>query len=64
MVPVSPKTESRIGTADDVAPYLKMNRRTVLSLAARGELPAVRIGKLWRFNLVAIEKMFDDAPKS
>ena len=35
--------------ADAVARALGVHARTVTKLAKRGELPASRIGKLWRF---------------
>ena len=38
-----------IMTADQVAEFLKISRDMVYQLAARGELPGRRIGRIWRF---------------
>ena len=54
-------TEPRYVTAQVVADRLGFNRRTVLRLAGEGKLPAVRFGKLYRFDLAAITSMFDAA---
>jgi len=51
-VPPNPAAASAAAppyTADEVAAMLRLNRRTVIELAKRGELPAVRVGKLFRF---------------
>jgi excisionase family DNA binding protein len=50
-------------TVDEVAQRLRLHRRTVLKLAARGEIPAVRLGKLYRFDSQKIAALFgSDAP--
>lgn len=36
-----------LGTTQ-VADLLAINRQTILAMIARGELPATRVGKLWR----------------
>lgn len=33
----------------ETANFLKINPRTLQSMARSGQVPAVRIGKLWRF---------------
>lgn len=38
-----------IWTAPDVARYLRISERQVRKLAARGALPAIHLGKNWRF---------------
>lgn len=48
-----------IGTPDDVARLLRLSKRTVLRRAERGELPAVRIGSLYRFDLDKIAGLFE-----
>ena len=35
-------------TTSQVADLLKVNRQTILAMIARQELPASRVGKLWR----------------
>lgn len=44
-------------TVDDVADYLKLQPETIRSMARRGELPAIKIGKVWRFQKHAIHEM-------
>jgi len=44
-------------TVDDVAGYLKLQPETIRSLARRGELPAVKFGKVWRFQKAAIHEL-------
>ena len=45
-------------TVEDVAIYLKLQPETIRSMARRGELPAIKIGKVWRFQKNAIHHMF------
>ncbi len=44
-------------TVEDVAAYLKLQPETIRSMARRGELPALKIGKVWRFQQHAIHEM-------
>jgi excisionase family DNA binding protein len=44
-------------TVDDVAAFLKLQPETIRSMARRGELPALKIGKVWRFQKQAIHEM-------
>ncbi len=44
-------------TVEDVADYLKLQPETIRSMARRGELPALKIGKVWRFQRQAIHAM-------
>ncbi len=44
-------------TVEDVADYLKLQPETIRSMARRGELPALKIGKVWRFQRHAINEM-------
>lgn len=44
-------------TVEDVAAYLKLQPETIRSMARRGELPALKIGKVWRFHKNALCKM-------
>ena len=45
-------------TVAEVANYLKINERTVYSLAKKGEIPGIRLGRQWRFKKEAIDKIF------
>jgi excisionase family DNA binding protein len=44
-------------TVEDVADFLKLQPETIRSMARRGELPALKIGKVWRFQKHAIHEM-------
>jgi excisionase family DNA binding protein len=44
-------------TVEDVAADLKLQPETIRSMARRGELPALMIGKVWRFQKPAIHEM-------
>ncbi len=44
-------------TVEDVAGYLKLQPETIRSMARRGELPAIKLGKVWRFQKTAICEM-------
>lgn len=44
-------------TVEDVADYLKLQPETIRSMARRGELPALKLGKVWRFQRHAIHEM-------
>jgi excisionase family DNA binding protein len=44
-------------TVEDVAAYLQLQPETIRSMARRGELPALKIGKVWRFQKQAINAM-------
>ena len=37
-------------TTEEVLGYLKVNPRTIYRLIRSGELPAIRIGRQWRFR--------------
>ena len=37
-------------TTDEVLAYLQVNLRTVYRLIKAGKLPAVRVGRQWRFR--------------
>ena len=47
-------------TAQEVAGMLKLPLSRVVSLARRGELPARKLGKEWRFKASEIVKWFSD----
>lgn len=44
-------------TVEDVAAFLKLQPETIRSMARRGELPGLKIGKVWRFQKYAIREM-------
>ncbi len=46
-------------TTDEVLTYLQVNLRTVYRLIDAGELPAVRVGRQWRFRRKDIDAWLD-----
>jgi excisionase family DNA binding protein len=58
----------RVMTTRELANYMKLNEKTILKKAQNGELPGVKVGSQWRFNLAAIDKylqedIMHDTPK-
>lgn len=53
-----------IMTLEEVAKYLKMKPQTIYLWAQRGNIPAVKLGKEWRFRRDVIDEWlnqrFDD----
>ena len=50
------KEESEFLTIDEVAERMRVARSTVYRMAQKGELPATKFGRAWRFN----RKKFDE----
>jgi excisionase family DNA binding protein len=46
-------------TTEDVLAYLRVTHRTIYRLARSGELPAVRIGRQWRFRRSDLDAWID-----
>jgi excisionase family DNA binding protein len=44
---------------EEASRYLRIKRRTLYSLAARGDVPAAKIGGQWRFRRSQLDKLFD-----
>ncbi|AEF83984.1 DNA-binding protein/PTS system, IIA component [Treponema primitia ZAS-2] len=47
-------------TIDEVAKYLRVSERTVYDWAQKGDIPAGKIGTVWRFKKSEIEKWVND----
>jgi excisionase family DNA binding protein len=43
-------------TTKELARYLKLHEITICKYAAEGRIPAVRIGRVWRFDREVIDK--------
>ena len=43
-------------TTKELAKYLKLHEITICKYAAEGKIPAIRIGRVWRFDKEAIDK--------
>ncbi len=46
----------RIMTVHDIAAYLRLSEAKVYKLAKEGHLPALRVGKSWRFRKDLIDE--------
>jgi excisionase family DNA binding protein len=46
-------------TTEEVLSYLKITPRTIYRLIRSGELPAVRIGRQWRFRRADLDRWLD-----
>ena len=46
----------RLVTVKEVADLLRLKEATVCRLASEGKVPAVKIGKSWRFDMEALER--------
>jgi PTS system nitrogen regulatory IIA component len=52
--------EEDILTIEEVAKYLRVSERTVYDWAQKGEIPAGKIGTVWRFKKTEIERWVND----
>jgi excisionase family DNA binding protein len=52
-------TDDRYMTSEEVAEYLRLDVQTVMRMAARGELPAAKIGRHWRFRKSYLDAHYD-----
>ena len=48
-----------IWTVDEVAEYLRINRKTAYRLAGEGKIPGFKVGGSWRFRRAEIESWID-----
>src|ERR1700754_3596296 len=48
--PLNPMNEDGFLTTEEVLEYLQVNLRTVYRLIKAGKIPAVRVGRQWRFR--------------
>lgn len=51
---------NEILTIDEVARYLRLTPQTIYKWAQEKRIPAVKLGKEWRFRRTVIDKWFDD----
>lgn len=55
--------ETDIMSIDEVADYLKLKLETAYALAARGDIPGLKVGGSWRFRRSEIEKWIQQEEK-
>ena len=46
---------AQIMTTKEISRYLKLHQITICKYAAEGKIPAIRIGRVWRFNKDVID---------
>lgn len=47
-------------TVDEVAKYLRLKPETIRSMARRGDLPAIKLGRVWRFRSSSISQILEE----
>ncbi len=47
-------------TAKQVADYLQVKPLTIYQWAREGKIPAIKIGRIWRFKKEAIDNFLDE----
>lgn len=56
--------EEDILTTEEVAKYIKISEKTVLEWAKKGDIPAGKLGNVWRFRKSEIEQWLNDKLKN
>lgn len=54
---------SNIMTTKEVAEYLRLHEITICKYAAGGTIPAVRLGRMWRFDKDKIDEWIANGSK-
>ena len=54
----------KIMTTKEIAKYLKLHEITICKYAAEGKIPAIRIGRVWRFDKDAIDRWIGGGQKN
>ena len=54
---------AKIMTTKEVSEYLKLHEITICKYAAKGKIPAFRIGKVWRFDKDVIDRWITGVQK-
>jgi len=57
-------TMPEIMTTREMAKYLKLHEITICKFAKEGKIPAIRIGRVWRFDKEAIDRWISEGQKS
>jgi PTS system nitrogen regulatory IIA component len=53
----------KILTTKELSAYLKLHQVTICKYAEEGTIPAIRIGKVWRFDKETIDKLIREGDK-
>jgi len=54
---------AEIMTTKEVAKYLKLHEITICKFAKEGRIPAIRIGRVWRFDKEIIDRWIGEGQK-
>ena len=54
---------AQIMTTKEIAQYLKLHEITICKYAKEGKIPAIRIGRVWRFDRGIIDKWIAEGEK-
>jgi excisionase family DNA binding protein len=58
MKQVDNSTTNPLWTVVDVARYLRLKTETVRGMVRRGEIPGMKVGRVWRFRSDSIKNKF------
>lgn len=47
------ETKAQLATVQDAAKALGVTERSIYNLIVRGDIPAIKVGRVWRVNLEA-----------
>ena len=51
--------EHDVMTAEEAAAYLRIARATLYRLTAKGEIPAAKVGRVWRFSRPLLDEWLE-----
>ena len=51
-------------TIDEVAKYLRLTKQKLYKLAQKGQIPAYKFGREWRFKMDRIDQWIDEQDTS
>lgn len=52
-------SEKRVLTLTETAQWLKLSEMTILKLVKEKKIPAIKVGRQWRFSHERLMKLFD-----
>ena len=50
----------QIMTPQEISEYLRVHQITICKYASQGVIPAIRVGRVWRFDKGAIDKWISE----
>ena len=53
-----------IMTTKEISKYLRVHQITICKYAAQGVIPAIRVGRVWRFDREAIDRWLSEGDNS